>query len=764
MIHSTQEIADQRDRAQKILAVFKKADADWTDIRTAQNEDLRFYDGDNEDEQDARAARAYGNKVQIKVNFIKQYVQMVDNMRRQKDISLECHATDEQGSKETAEVIEGLFRHIEDISHAKHAYNAAFGPTGALVAGMGFIKVETDYVTKDSFEQEIFIRPVLDPNKILPDFNTKCPVFSDAEYWFEFDDVTKTDYESQFPDSILASFPTWNGMGKKSQGFVGNTTVRLAKYWYKEYESFTVVQYEDGSIGMEGATPPDILKSDEELLDEQSEWVLRRKAFNAERDSSVTDKTEDYIPSDEDIEGDILSDRREASIVKTRQVNNVTVKWCVTNGVEILSEGEWHNEDFPFVPAVGMELFLEGERTIQGITRAARAPQMMVSYLSSELIRKTAATTKSQWVIDVDSVPVKFLKDWMSSNINEKSALFWSSKMAGAQGIGPPQRADMAEPELQGLLSSLNNFNSAIKQTMGLTPQSADALTGKPDNNQSGVALQTLTENGELANFHFSDNSVLTMKRLGEIVINLIPIIYDTPRTVRIIGADGSPSLVKINQIFQDGKKSKVYDLTTGEYGVIINTGPGHSTKTSQNISQMIQLATLDPEVMSLVLPDIAKESDWDTDGTIQDMLTQLRAFKNPWLQPMDKDEDVPPQIKAQIVQLKQAFATAQAHVQALTQAYQTEKQKNDVRQGDNETKIQVENIKQKTTILQKQGDIELEKLTTADNIHQSEVDAGLERTRLRLEAAATQLDHSHRTRQIVMDHVHHVDKMNKTK
>lgn len=721
------DIADETARVQELLERFKKTDSDWNDIRTKGDDDLKFYNGEQYDEQQARAARAIGNRIQIKLNMLAQYVQQVDNMRRQKDIAITCHPTDMLGSEETAEVIEGLFRHIEDISSAKHAYNSAFGPPGALVKGLGFIKVATDYVDNESFEQDIFIKPVLDSNKIIADYNAKCPVWSDAEYWFEFDEITKEDFKEQYPETRLTSFPNWNGMAKKTNGWVTNDTVRLAKYWYKEKTKKVLLQYEDGTVQEENEPAPMIPYDEFQLRDMQMERDLN---VNEDDDSSVE-----------------LPIGREADVIKTREVDDVSVKWILTNGYEILEEGEWHNATFPFVPCIGNELIIEGKRCMHGVTRFARDPQMIVNYLSSELVRKTAATTKSQWMIDTDAVPVQFRKDWMSSNVSEKAVLFYTSKVNGRDNIPPPQRIDMQEPQLSNLLQSIGKSMNDIKATVGLSPQSADAMMGMPQQNQSGVAIQTLAEQGELANFHFSDNEVLAMKRLGEIVVGLIPYVYDTPRVVRIIGADNKAKLTTINQIVEKDGKKQHYDLTTGKYGVVVDTGPGFATKKALRSEQMIKFAQLDPELTGILAGDIVRNSDWDTDGSMQDKIIQWQAFKYPWLKADAQHADIPPQVKAAMTQLQQQLATSNQHVQVLAQEVQNYKMEEKSNTEDNNAKIKLALIDRQTKLDLKRADIHLELLQTSDNMKQ---------TRLQAE-----LDHIRETREMIVGHLEHINTLN---
>ena len=74
------------------------------------------------------------------------------------------------------------------------------------------------------------------------------------------------------------------------------------------------------------------------------------------------------------------------------------------------------------------------------------------------------------------------------------------------------------------------------------------------------------------------DNMAKGIRRTWEILIDLIPKIYDTERSVRILGADGAEKYAKVNQI-DPATGQVVNDLGRGKYDVAITGGPSSTTQ-----------------------------------------------------------------------------------------------------------------------------------------------------------------------------------------
>jgi len=702
----------------------------WHDNYEKMRIDVKFFNGIQYDEQWARASRARGRKVQIQLNMLPQNVQVIENQIRQMDIAVVVHSTDEKGSEETAEIFEGIFRHIENCSNAKQAYISAYGKNGALVPGLGFVKWNKRYVSNTSMEQELYIEEIKDPFRILVDYYAKKSDFSDAEFWFEFDLYSKDDFEKKFPHAQLSSFQSWDGCRLK--GWVYESSVQVVKYWYKDSTEKLLITLEDGQTGF----------SDE----------LGYDNFDPTENSPQRPTTpqEQYLHMEmsKDEKGNLPKDYQvplstPLQVKDSRLSNDVKIKWILTNGVEILEQGEWDDSEFPFVGFVGTDTYYDGERQIYGLIRNTHDSQKMINYMASNFIQKVGATNKTPWIASVEAIPENLRKDWNSSNVDEKAVLYYQEYVNGRQ-ITPPFRGDNVEPAVQALLQGSQLFGESLKKTMGIP----DAMLGTLPNQaiqQSGVAVNNLTEQGAQANHHFTDNMVLSMKRIAELGIRLIPKIYDTERAIRIIGADGEQELIRINEIFNHKGKQVHYDLTAGEYGVTIDTGPSFSTRKAQTSEQLIKFLSIEPQLAPVVADIFAKNSDWDVNGALADRIKLWQSSVMPWMAQADNQDPIPPQAMAQMTQMQNQHGQLLQLLQKVELENQHLKQEKQAKVIDNAAKERLE-------IIRNAGNLQIERLKLQSTMIESKDDMVKFSTQ-------TQLEQIRHHQKLVMDHLKTHDK-----
>jgi hypothetical protein len=175
--------------------------------------------------------------------------------------------------------------------------------------------------------------------------------------------------------------------------------------------------------------------------------------------------------------------------------------------------------------------------------------------------------------------------------------------------------------------------------------------------NISGKALNGQQQQVDLTNFDYYDNLTRSIAHVGKICLDLIPKIYDTERVMRIIGDDGKPELLTINQ--RDSVDHVLNDITVGQYDVVMETGPGYNSKRQEAVDNMLPLLSAAPELMQVAGDLVFRNMDWPGADIIADRL----AAANPMAQIDDKSK-VPPQVQMQL-------AMSQKQIQELTQALQ---------------------------------------------------------------------------------------------
>lgn len=715
-------LEEERKRRQYLLETakdrFNKASDGWSQVRERALDDLKFYQGEQWSDNLKAVGRVTKEPI-LTVNRLPQFTAQVENELRRQQIAINVYPTDEVGSEETAEVFAGLIRDIERKSHAPSAYIHAAGSCGAMVPGFGFLKLTTVYADRGGFNQEIRIESPADPFKVLPDPEAQEPDSSDAQFWFEFTDLSQEAYKAQYPDSELISVDL-TSPGSTLARWLGPNGIRVCKYWYKEEVEAIEYLLEDGTT-----------------IDSVG-W------YDPNADEVEQDDERSPFPTTEDEAGET----HPLTILRTRTILDTKVKYCTFNGVEVLDEGEWADDKFPFVSIYGSSLIIDGKRDIHGIIRHAKDAQQMLNYMASSTVRRIGSANKAPWIVDARSIQ-KYEEMWKTANTQNWSALFYNSTNPDnpQQPLPAPMRADQTG-QVTDLLAAAAKFENDLKATVGVY----DAGLGATPNEQSGIAIKTLAEQGKNANFHFSDNLARGIQRLGHLLICLIPKVYDTPRAVRIIGADTTEKLVKINQVFYEGPEQKEHDFSKGNYGVAVAAGPAYATRKQQALDQITKLVAADPAIMPVIQDLLVGEMDIEAGPIIKERLRKLLALTHPQLVEADTGTSKLP------VQAQAALAQQTQVIQALTQQLQQTQLQVQQLEIEKQLKVVEHQHAMALVLANRDADILLEQVKAERDIEtvrsKAQLDAIAANADLEADTAKEYLKHQSKVQELVIQHV----------
>jgi hypothetical protein len=318
------------------LERFKRCEEAESENRSRAREDLSFSLGEQWDDAVRRARQNDPNGARpcLTVDKLDQYVRQVVNDARQNKPAIKPRAKDEGADVETAEVLSGIVRHIEDQSSADIAYDTA--AEMATRAGFGFLRVVTDYASDDGFEQDILIREVADPFSCYVDPDSTQADGSDARYGFAWEDMPREQFVAQYPDADPCGFEAASeGVGT----WIREGTVRVAEYFAVEDEPVRVWQGTDGKA------------SETEIKDAASRTVKRRK-----------------------------------------------VMWRKITAREVIEEREWPSRYIGIVPVYGHRITVGGKRVIRSLVGSAKDAQRMYNYAASAFVERVALTPKAPYV------------------------------------------------------------------------------------------------------------------------------------------------------------------------------------------------------------------------------------------------------------------------------------------------------------------------------------------------------------------------------
>ena len=256
---------DERDMLATMRSRFTMAVSAYSESREDELDDLRFEAGSPDNQwqwpADVLATRGsvQGQTINARpcltINKLPQHVHQVTNEQRQNRPSVKVIPVDDKADVEVAEIFDGVIRHIEYISDADVAYDTAC--ENQVTYGEGYFRILTKYCEDTSFDQDLYIGRIRNSFSVYMDPTIQDPCGSDAEWCFITEDMTKAEYERQFPDALPISSMMQQGVGDDSiSQWLSENTVRIAEYFYFCHEPTKLNLYR-GNISVVDNSPED---------------------------------------------------------------------------------------------------------------------------------------------------------------------------------------------------------------------------------------------------------------------------------------------------------------------------------------------------------------------------------------------------------------------------------------------------------------------------------------------------------------------------
>lgn len=448
----------------------------------------------------------------------------------------------------------------------------------AIRGGEGYWRIVTDYEGPRSFNLIIRRKPIANPNMVYIDPAAVEPDRSDARWGFVFEDLPKDEVERLYPGVKPASW----GEDATKTGWVQGDLVRVADYYWCEYEAQEIA-----------------------LLD-----------------------TAEVVPADQVPEG--------ARVVQTRKVQE-PVWWHgkLVGGEDApVDQERWPGRYLPIITVVGRELNVNGEVVRKGLVRNLKDPARMVNYAFSETIQTVALQNKAPYIAAAESIE-GHEDEWQRANVENLAYLPYNAYDEGGQPLPKPERQAppmMAAAQVQTLQLSVEQMRAASGQQ--------NANFGIKSEAASGVGIQRLKAQGEIATFHYPDNLRRALRYEGKVILDLIQNVYDTKRVVRILGLDGREDQATLDpehpqpyaeQATEDAIE-RIFNPNVGVYDVVIDTGPSYQTQRQEAFTSMSEMMTGNPQLMQVAGDLMFKAADFPMADEIAERLAKA-------LPPTLKDE-----------------------------------------------------------------------------------------------------------------------------
>lgn len=357
---------------------FSECASDEKPIRDQATLDLNFVAG-NQWRADIENDRTAKGRLCLKFNRCHTFVQQVSNEARQNKPQIKFVVGD-GGDKDTAEVKEGMARHIQYSSDAQVAYETAVEySAGGSFGYFGFI---TEYCDEEGWDQDLKVRTFADPFAVYGILIPSC-FGMEPQYAFVVEEMPKEEYKRQYGTKEIEAIGGWEEATKRSQGWIGTETVRIAEYWYLEHEEKT---------------------------------IKRINPRTKEEESRVVDNC----------------------TVKFCKLDGLTVLPD--------TETEWEGYCIPIVPVLGKQLIIEGKPSLFSVVRFQRDPQQLINYYKTRIAETLSTAPIQPYMVAKGQIAEADKAKWGRMNQDLSPYIEYVSQDVNGKDIGPPQRQVFEAP------------------------------------------------------------------------------------------------------------------------------------------------------------------------------------------------------------------------------------------------------------------------------------------------------------------------------
>lgn len=605
---------------------FSRAVSADSDNRELAIEDIRFVDEEGA-QWDKETLKNRGNRPAYTFDNTSIAIDQVKGDQRQNTPQIRILPVDNKSDRKIADIHEGLIRAIERNSSAKTAYNTGFD--FALKGGFGAWRIYPKFVD-DSFDQELCVDRIENPFTVHFDPSAKDMLKRDAWWAIVSERVGRDQFEAEHPDLDMKSLD----LSVRDSDWLTSDEVRVAEYYKRIRTEKTIALLDDGRT-----------------IDYDSIKMIEEELKNPPPESGLSP----------------------VRVLKKRKVDTTIIRWWKLYGGGIL-EGpiDYRWKYIPIVPVFGRITNIEGKRKYRGLVRKAKDPQKAYNSAQTAAMEAVFSVPKAPYLMT--PAQIKGLEaQWRSASVTNPLVLYYNPDAKLPNG-GKPSREPM--PEIPAALITLSA--QAAHNIKAATGKFGPSL-GEPQANELPGAIRQRNTEGDISSYEFLDNLAESIKYTGEILVNMIPTVYDGERVIRILGIDGKEDFVEVNKRLRDG--SLMNDLSQGRFDVAVDVGPAYTTQRQQAADNLMKLAGVSQMVQQIAGDLIAKNLDFQGADELE------RRLRIPLIQqgiiPPDKlseeekqllPQGPPPPDPTQVALLQKLSADAQRS-QAQAQKAQVEAQ-----------------------------------------------------------------------------------------
>lgn len=544
----------------------EEAYSSFAENRVRYNEFMRFlYKSTLTDDERATASEL--NRPAIEFNIVEPFVSRLIGEFVSQVPDPKVSGRNRDADPLTVELVEAHLRYMvndtDNKSFRRNIYKEQLG------GGYSIMEVWTDYEDDESFDQVIKIGKVFNPTLTGFDPLARQSHKGDGSFCFKLYPITKDDFKRKYPkEDVDKMFEgTLSSIGPFKWTYVGDhkqEILMIADYYEKSYKRVKLLKLTNGKTMTD---------------DEYQEMIADWQEF-----------TQPPVPE------------------HTRWTNKQIITRYVITCDRVLSQEETQLKRLPLIFVDGNSQYLsEGNDTITAIqyTRPyvynARGAQQLKNYSGQSLANELTTMMQSKYMVDYRSIPKHALPDWLNPQI--VSTLMYSSTDDEGNPLPPP------------ITVSRSTTPPIIAETYGAMDGTIQQSLGSFDTqliNQSqlsGIAIENAATQNNAVAMPYIDNFLEAFTYALNMVVEMLPLYYVTPRTIPIITKDGKHAYIEINANQppmqgmmgmppqQQQLPTPSFDFDPKTLNVNVEAGMSFELQKSQSLQMLTQLGTAFPAI-----------------------------------------------------------------------------------------------------------------------------------------------------------------------
>lgn len=462
------------------------------------------------------------------------------------------------------ETVEGIIRQIFFGGKSDSLKYRIY--TDQLCGGFSVAKVCTDYVNPRSFEQNIYVERAFDPTLCGFDPMARETHKGDGEFCFEIIPMIKADFEQKFGKEAANQLTYTRTIDDYNWSYTDNQEkIALVAYYYEKVKkNAKIVKLTNGHT---------IVKKHYEQLKEM--W--QAKGFIEQMPQVIDERntTLEYIDRYLVCEKGILE--------------HVSTDYC----------------HLPLVFFDGNSQLIKKEP--QAPTKQMTRPyiynayglQKFINFCGQTLAADIEGMVTHKFKVALESIPEKYMSAYTNPQL-ESVLIYNAFDEKHPEKMLPPPQEIVRTPIPPVVQEMFLNGPKFMQSILG----AYDGEIGSYDNPASGKAIEKGSIASSSAAYPYMEGFINGLNRVGQIIIDLIPKYYVTPRTIPVIRPNGTRDFVEVNK--PEGLNDNLDPATKDKVNVHllfdpymmqiqVESGVGSSVEKHVALEQLINLMQASP-------------------------------------------------------------------------------------------------------------------------------------------------------------------------